>query len=1492
MPRLDGARAVPTPRLESIEEEVRRFRRAEEAERRRQERRRRELRPPLPPVPATMAPHEREVFEPPTPTTSDVRARIQTGRRRFREIEAGLETPGQRQFRRAIGELEALAVTERGAEQKRERLLQLRRTYETMRRTEPGLTVPEFGRRVVAGGVGAGVISPEAAEEMPRFAEPGVPAVQARTMARGPIPVELPRPGEGMVTPTVMPEPALLPGPVERGLGWAAEQAKRPAEWWLGRARERWDQPPFGIPEQGMEAFYTATMFGPGLGGGPKVVEPAAKALLKMPKPVGRGIEPITRVTAMGRAAEPAPGAAGLWTPTVRAAAPAAERVGPAARRLPPEFGQLQRWEARGVVPDPTKPHGLYLSPGGVKSPHVEPGWVRHNYVATPKNPLDVSGVPPTPIRPGAIDSGAGVRAIRKLDEALFQRLQGLSGKKLADEVRRVFPELDVGDYYDKQEVLEAVGAALARSRGYDAIIDVDLVAPAFSEFVALTSGAIRDVAARGAERAPGLGARILEKIPKPGMRPKPAVTPAVEAPVEGARILTPGEAAVTPLNIEELTSLRSLRGLREAKKLTPAARLVLEGLERRAISARVDVPEEVMGPVIGRLQEGLKAVGELQAEYKTLKHTELSKRFGAIEGVFQSTKYPETEKRKIALGLLRGWGPERPIGEIPGLQMGDVDLLLRAIHTDVRFAPGTRLNASTALNDFLGYMAGVTNKFPTEGEARLLGKFFGPEFARTVEGMRPWDEKLRRAVGEVLNIPRALMASYDLSAPLRQGVMLAPGHPVEFLKAHGPMFKAVFSGKYAQALEETILADPMYAISQMARNPTNRLYIAEIGGGLVRGEEVFMANWATKIPVIGKGVEVSERAYVTFLNKLRLDVFKTTVQTWQRRGVPYAQKDIDDLSRFINFATGRGTLGPLNQVAPFVGAPFFAPRFALSRFEVWTTLVSSDRLVRNMAVRDLGLFVGSGVALLSLAKLSGAVEVEMDPRSTDFAKIRRGPLRMDFWGGNLPVVRQIAQFIMGERKTTGPDPEIYDANQMITAGRFVQGKLSPWAGFLVDVARGETFLGEEMHPDAPTVRSQLFNRLVPMFMQDLVNAVQEMGPMGALWALPGAAGVTITAYKTAGQRMADARDVASRDLYGISFDELQEKGAKGVKPGYRSAVMAVESHEAIIRAVADMEKERARYSGFPSVINTLARYKEAQEEADEKFPNPREWRDDERYRQTLKTGALADFYANNPEQAERQERRQAEMLKDIPDVFDLPPDVDADTLAAAWFSVFGMHTDPRTGEAVDRDRLYDDLDRFQAQLTAEQQATLDAQMGISSTERQREAQEDNRRLDRKWAWFERYPRAWASVFEGAPPLEYYTTFTPEGERVPGHAERLREMMEAGPFTETEAYAELAKNYPQYADQLEAFRKAKNSQKAETNPFLRARLENPELDYFLYKRGDTDTVLSTEAWMLWWDNYGRDLAAQGIIVKPRFHDSVKDELKKLPGPWRRDWAGE
>jgi hypothetical protein len=155
---------------------------------------------------------------------------------------------------------------------------------------------------------------------------------------------------------------------------------------------------------------------------------------------------------------------------------------------------------------------------------------------------------------------------------------------------------------------------------------------------------------------------------------------------------------------------------------------------------------------------------------------------------------------------------------------------------------------------------------------------------------------------------------------------------------------------------------------------------------------------------------------------------------------------------------------------------------------------------------KDLGTYVGGGLALLSLAKLSGLADVELDPRSSDFGKIEIAGTRIDFWRGYQQIARTVTQIITGKAKVQSGD--ILDVDRADVLWRYLRGKLSPSAGVGVNLLDDEDMIGNEV-----TLTRVLVDTFAPLFAADIYEAVSLQGPKGLLTAPLSFFGVSVSSY-------------------------------------------------------------------------------------------------------------------------------------------------------------------------------------------------------------------------------------------------------------------------------------------------------------------------------------------------------------------------------------------
>lgn len=370
-------------------------------------------------------------------------------------------------------------------------------------------------------------------------------------------------------------------------------------------------------------------------------------------------------------------------------------------------------------------------------------------------------------------------------------------------------------------------------------------------------------------------------------------------------------------------------------------------------------------------------------------------------------------------------------------------------------------------------------------------------------------DPRFRDKVTNALNIPRAIMSSFDLSAPFRQGLGLVGRK--EFWTSFGSMIKQFGSEAAHQAAQQEIRDNPHFRLMRKSG-----LYLA--GETLNAREEAFMSSYAEKIPLVGHGIRASERAYTGFLNKVRADTFSSLVDKASDAGIDLRRdpKTLKDIAKFINTATGRGSLGRGNDAAPLLNSIFFSPRLIASRVQMLNPAyyVSLSPFARKEAIKSLLSIGAFGATILGVAKAAG-LGVETDPRSSDFAKVRNGNTRYDVLGGFQQYLRLGAELATNQRKTVNGDIQTLgqkygQPTRLDTLVSFLESKESPVTSFATDYLRGKDAVGQPA-----TLRHEIAQRFVPMVIQDITDVYQDAGAKkAAVSAVPSIFGIGVQDYQ------------------------------------------------------------------------------------------------------------------------------------------------------------------------------------------------------------------------------------------------------------------------------------------------------------------------------------------------------------------------------------------
>ena len=574
-------------------------------------------------------------------------------------------------------------------------------------------------------------------------------------------------------------------------------------------------------------------------------------------------------------------------------------------------------------------------------------------------------------------------------------------------------------------------------------------------------------------------------------------------------------------------------------------------------------------------------------------------------------------DAERFARSALKGAYPTASTARLESLReqlAKDTPILFKTI-ADANLAPGkegfSRLHAFEAIYDVFDGKVLSTYKI------EALEEIFGAEVARALMGKQTWGQKALRNLMDLLNAPRALLASFDLSGVGRQGVILAARRPMTAMRAWTPMLQAMMSEKNSLIIDDIIRTRkslvPGVDMQKAIESGLNILSLpSKVSAPLQKREESFVSGFVNRI----WGIRGSARAYTTVLNDLRSGNFIGTVDSWGKAGVKYidnkalalmtpdelalarkagtifADSDLQDLAKLINWASGRGDLPAiLAHHQGFLTTMLFSPKLIFSRLEFPFAVfpgVTNSALVRREAWKQIGAFLGTGAGILSMAIATKQGTVELDPRSTDFGKLKVKDTRLDIWGGYAQYMRVLAQTVTAQGKTTAGRLSPKDRGEVIA--RFAQSKLSPAAGLFMDILKGQTFLGEEFTIETAknpkSLLGQVYQRTFPLAIQDIVDGFFADGLHGAMINVAGVYGVGIATYY---DTVAKAKDQAAKEKYGMNWEDV------GKNVGRATQLELQQTSPKILKA--EQEKEQRMATGKPTLMQRFQKEGERVEE-------------------------------------------------------------------------------------------------------------------------------------------------------------------------------------------------------------------------------------------------------------------------------------------------------
>lgn len=456
-------------------------------------------------------------------------------------------------------------------------------------------------------------------------------------------------------------------------------------------------------------------------------------------------------------------------------------------------------------------------------------------------------------------------------------------------------------------------------------------------------------------------------------------------------------------------------------------------------------------------------------------------------------------------------------------------------------------------------------------------------EFAQRTPLGKLWGETVAG-----INFSRAIMTALDLSAVFRQGGFIVFGHPIRGAKAIPDMIRALLSDQADVEQRRNIQLRDNAPLYQRAG-----LQFTGIGGdALTRVEETFASRWIDKLAsfedikidwqsgkvfragakapfaILGGGVRGSGRAYTAFLNRLRADSFDAMLNALARDPQNPTTAEIKALANYINVATGRGDIAGY-QPGEVLTATFFAPRLVASRFQLLAgqPLYGGSNRTRKLIAQEYARFLlGVSVAITLAAMMRDDEDetklIELDPRSSDFGKVRFGNTYLDPLAGLAQVTVFLARVGTGETRRgadaatseamaesgipmmdrdlglrplrdeyrlTDIAPGLgdgqplgkvrYGGTDILRVGtNFIRSKLAPVPGWAINVTTGKDFKGDPI--SALEATGQL---VVPMSAGNLVDVMEANGMMrGTAINLLGILGFSVQYRKPDAEELAE----------------------------------------------------------------------------------------------------------------------------------------------------------------------------------------------------------------------------------------------------------------------------------------------------------------------------------------------------------------------------------
>lgn len=477
-----------------------------------------------------------------------------------------------------------------------------------------------------------------------------------------------------------------------------------------------------------------------------------------------------------------------------------------------------------------------------------------------------------------------------------------------------------------------------------------------------------------------------------------------------------------------------------------------------------------------------------------------------------QSTRLEETQRSP------KGEEDQRPSRDRSGTQFSETDpnRFARLRRTDAATRSGEGSGRESD-NDRLALISPKERAYIAKKAAgnQALAKAVEEEiqFSRTET-----KNQARDLILDVLSTPKSFKSSLDLSAAGRQGWITSVVHPKIAAKSFIKQIQSISPKRYEKFKRDLDL-HPAIELAE-----ASNLFLATLANenSLTEREENFVSRLMSDAPyfkrrvpevarkILTVHVRASERAYLTYLDNLRINTFAALAKQVNdfnvRTGRENTPEQYEALARWVNYSTGRGDLGSFDGAAQYLNAVAFSPRWWVSRLQVLNPVFYGTLPpgTRRIVIGELAKFLGVMGVLMAIMKAAG-FDVEFDdPNDPNMMKIKLGQYS---WSADAALLKHLRYiWRMGDAATDR------DSRKMAyLTERYVRSSSSPSLGGAWSAIEGKNFIGE------PTsAQEEAIDLLLPISVDNFREAIEADGTAGLIKITPEFFGISTTRFRDA----------------------------------------------------------------------------------------------------------------------------------------------------------------------------------------------------------------------------------------------------------------------------------------------------------------------------------------------------------------------------------------